>query len=93
MKRKMAAKGSKHKPEPREIMAIPSGPEIKKAREDRGISVLALSKKAKVPRQSIVDWESGKRTPRYSTVWRVMQCLSQLPGLPDIGLGGEPSKE
>jgi len=71
-------------------MAIPTGAEIRKAREDRGLSVLELSKKAKVARQSIIDWEKGKRTPRYPTVRKVMECLAKQDRLPDLGFNTAP---
>ncbi len=73
-------------------MAIPTGAEIRKAREDRGLSVLELSKKAKVARQSIIDWESGKRTPRFPTVRKVMECLAKVQLLPDLGIKPEPKE-
>lgn len=92
MKRNMRKTTSRARKAPT-TMAIPTGPEIKKAREDRGISVLELSKKAKVSRQSIIDWESGKRTPRYPTVRKVMETLAKQGLLPDLGIKPAETKE
>lgn len=89
--RKMAGRKGRERTT-QQTMAIPSGPEIRKAREDRGLSVLELSQKAKVARQSIIDWESGKRTPRYPTVRKVMQYLAKQELLPDLGIKPEPKE-
>jgi predicted transcriptional regulator len=93
MNRTLQGHRGKAKPPPKITMAIPTGDQLKKLRESRGLSVLALSKKAKVPRQSLMDWESGKRIPRWGTVWKVWNCLEKLPKLPDLGMNlGEGPK-
>lgn len=94
MNRTMPKTSGRRKPAAPRTMAIPTGDQLKRLREDRGLSVLALSKKAKVPRQSLIDWESGKSVPRWTTVWKVWSCLEKLPRLPDLGSGlGELPKE
>lgn len=94
MNRKMRGKGPKPKATALQTMDIPSGEAIQRMRKDRWLSVLELAKKAKVTRQAIAAWESGKRTPRFETarkVWEALQKVqpikSQSPEQP------EPPKE
>ena len=49
---------------------------LKRAREAKGLSQLALAKKAKVPQQYISELEAGKKTnPGIATVLKLAKAL------------------
>lgn len=63
----------------------PSIPEkIRRARQERGLSVTDLAKKAGVDVATLYRLESGERKPRAATVARLIRALSKIPKLPEI---------
>lgn len=83
MKRKLRMPKTKKK-EPQTTMAIPTGTEIRKARENRSLSVRELASKASVSYQAILRWENGKGTPQPKTVRKVITALNDIPELPTL---------
>lgn len=60
------------------------GLKISKARQERGLSVQDLAKKAEVDPVTIYRLESGERKPRAATLARVVRALAKIPKLPEI---------
>jgi ribosome-binding protein aMBF1 (putative translation factor) len=93
MNRTMTRSGSKRKLGAAISMAIPTGPEIRKAREDRSISLRELALKAKISYQAILRWETGKAKPHPRTIRQVIAALQEIPIIGEVpGLGESPKK-
>jgi len=73
---------------PKQMADAPTGEEIRKARIDKGLSVLKLANLADVEWRTLRDWEEGKRKPRFETMKRIIEALNRETGLP--GLGQQP---
>lgn len=69
-----------------------SGSDLRYERQRRGMSVLEVSKRLGMARQTITDWESGRKVPQMETIRKVVVFLSKVPLLPDLGLKQEPKE-
>jgi ribosome-binding protein aMBF1 (putative translation factor) len=60
------------------------GEKIRKARQDRGLSVADLAKRAGVDEVTIYRCESGERKPRAATLSKLIKTLAKIPKLPEL---------
>lgn len=63
---------------------LPWGERIRRGRLERGVTAEELAKKAKVSVSTIYGIETGKRTPRPTTLRKVLETLQRIPKLPEI---------
>lgn len=52
-----------------------TGENIREARKKAGLTQVQLAKKLGVPYQSIGQWETGKRNPKYETLERIASAI------------------
>ena len=74
-------------------MPLPTGAEIKRAREDRALSILELAKRAGITWETLNDIETGKRKAHAATIRKIVEALNQVPTLPDIGAPGAKEEQ
>lgn len=61
-----------------------TGPELRKAREARGLSRLELADKARVKYDTLADLEEGRRQTQARILRRVVGALKDAPLLPTL---------
>lgn len=60
-------------------VALPTGAEIRKARQDRGLSLEALGILAGVHWVTIQAYETGKSKMRGATILKIVDALKKTP--------------
>lgn len=65
-----------------------TGPELRKAREARGLSRFELAEKAEVGYSTLADLEEGRRRTQPRILRRVLTALAAAPVLPTLSTPG-----
>lgn len=70
-------------------MPLPTGRDIRKAREARSLSILELAKAAGVQWHTLKELEEEEHPVRPSTLRKIVLALEKFPVLPDLRRDGK----